>query len=280
MQSTILQLLPSRNLTSYVRRYEVVRLIFDKNTLPPPKYHSPRPEHCLTFYVRDAQKFSYVDNLNNIITYPKAIINGMHNIPILRYGGYDFWAIKVIFHPTALYRLTGICLQELNNTFIDAHGLWSKDLQQVNERLNSTDSLKEMVDMIETFLFMIVKKHEKDNNHPIDTVAALIVDSNNSKSIDTLARLSYLSTRQFIRKFEERVGVSPKMLNRIARFDKAYRLKNLKPNLDWFSIAVECGYYDYQHLVKDYKNFTHLTPTTFFEYDQKAPERVFGIFEK
>jgi AraC-like DNA-binding protein len=279
MTSPLLQnILPSSCLSEYVRRYEIFRFVFDKNTIPPPKYHAPRPEHCLTFYVRDAQKFSFVGD-TPIITYPKAIINGIHTMPIYRYGNYDFWAIKVVLQPSALYRLTGILQTKLNNTFVDAQALWGKEIRLVNERLNSSDCLTEMLQIIEFFLETLVKK-ARISFHPIDKTSQLILHKENRLSIDAFAKQSYLSTRQFIRKFEERVGVSAKTFYRIAHFDRAYRLKNQNPNLDWLSVAIESDYYDYQHLVKDYKEFTHLTPALFFEQDKKAPERTFGLFEK
>jgi transcriptional regulator GlxA family with amidase domain len=89
--------------------------------------------------------------------------------------------------------------------------------------------------------------------------------------------MSSLSVRQFIRKFEERTGVSPKTFDRIVRFDRAYRLKNNRPDLDWLSIALYSDYYDYQHLAKDYKDFTNSTPVGFYDIDLKAPERTFGL---
>lgn len=269
---------PNAHLAEFVRRYEVFRFIFDKNTIPPPKYHAPRPEHCLTFYVRDAQKYSLIGD-DKIITYPKAIINGLHNIPIYRHGNYDFWAIKVVLQPYALFRLVGMPQNELNNTYIDAQSVWSKDIRLVNERLNSSNCLTEMLTIIEQFLENLIKNQRKDF-HPVDTVSQLILQKENRLSIDDCAKQSFLSTRQFIRKFEERTGASAKMFYRIAHFDRAYRLKNQKPNLDWLSVAMDCDYYDYQHLAKDYKEFTLLTPSHFFEKDRKAPERSFGLFEK
>lgn len=119
-------ILPNPRLHEYVRKYQVFRFLFEKDKIPPLKYHAPRPEHCITFYVRDVQKFSYFGS-QTIISYPKCIINGMYNIPINRYGGYDFWAIKVVLQPTALYCLTGIPAQELTNTYLKKYGVKKYD---------------------------------------------------------------------------------------------------------------------------------------------------------
>lgn len=72
------------------------------------------------------------------------------------------------------------------------------------------------------------------------------------------------------------MGVSPKTFSRIVSFDHAVKLKNAYHTKDWLSIAIELDYYDYQHLVKDFKDFTHMTPNEFYLRDIHAPERVFG----
>jgi len=56
-------------------------------------------------------------------------------------------------------------------------------------------------------------------------------------------------------------------------------MKNRFPKKDWLSIAIECGYHDYQHLAKDYKEFTGLSPAQFTELDTKGPDRIIGVAE-
>jgi transcriptional regulator GlxA family with amidase domain len=79
-------------------------------------------------------------------------------------------------------------------------------------------------------------------------------------SIDSLAAAACLSARQFERSFVERVGMGPKLYSRIVRFDRAFRLKEREPAADWLSVALACGYYDYRHLVRDFRDFAGVTP--------------------
>ena len=55
--------------------------------------------------------------------------------------------------------------------------------------------------------------------------------------------------------------------------------KNAQPTKDWLSVALDSGYYDYQHLVRDFKEFTSLTPNAFLLADGQSPERAFGVRE-
>ena len=263
---------PHISLTEFVRKYQIIRWQYDANATPPSKFLAPRPEHSLTFYIRDLQSYSFIGSTKRE-TYPKSIVSGIHTNTLIRDCGHDFWALKIIFQPCALFRLTGLPMHELVSNFADAEAIFSKDVTLVYERLNGTDNLNEMLGQIEFYLQKLISQKTK-NIHAIDFVCQQLLTQNNKLSIDVLAKQSCLSTRQFIRKFEERTGISPKTYDKIVRFDKAYRQKNNNPNLDWLSIALDSGYYDYQHLTKDYKDFTNHTPVTYYEIDKKAPERV------
>lgn len=267
---------PHISLTEFVRKYQIIRWQYDANSIPPSKFLAPRPEHSLTFYIRDLQSYCFIGSTKKE-TYPKSIVCGIHTDTLIRDCGHDFWALKIIFQPCAMYRLTGLLMHELVNNFADAEAIFGKNVNLVYERLNGSDNLNEMIEQIELYLQNVISQKIKDF-HPIDWVCQQIFIQNNNQNIDNLAKQSFLSTRQFIRKFEERTGISPKTYDRIVRFDKAYRLKNNNPNLDWLSIALDSGYYDYQHLTKDYKDFTNHTPVTYYEIDKKAPERDFGLY--
>jgi AraC-like DNA-binding protein len=269
-------ILPGEHLTGYVRKYQVFRFIFDKAVIPPIKFHPPRPEHCITFYVKDVQKFSY---LNSAIqsSYPQCVINGIYTVPVYRYGGNDFLAIKVVLQPSVLHQLLRFPLNELTNKFIDAEDVWGAEVRSLCERLNESDDLSQMMQFVETFIEKQIKKTKK-YAHPMDEVPEYMLNINKDASINWLANQSCLSVRQFIRKFEERIGISAKMFERVIRFDKAYRMKNSALENDWLSIAIACGYHDYQHMAKEFKEFTNLTPPALFELEKKAPERSFGLF--
>jgi AraC-like DNA-binding protein len=278
MKTSLLKdIMPSDDLQEYVRKYQVFRFLFDASVSPPIKYHAPRPEHCITFYIRDAQKFSFLHSPEKH-TYPACVINGLYTAPIYRYGGNDFWAIKVVLQPSTLFHLINIPLQEITNNYIDAEEVWGCRIRLICEQLSTLNEVNEMLFVIETFLKQEIGKKAL-YNHPIDKVSNYLLKVEKGASLNWLAGQSCLSLRQFIRKFEERNGVSAKTFQRIKRFDKAFRMKNSFPHSDWLSIALRCDYHDYQHLVKDFKEFAHLSPPAFYELEKISPERSFGLVE-
>jgi AraC-like DNA-binding protein len=271
------ELKPRPALQPYIRMYRFMHLLFTDSTLPPAKAYPPRPEVTLSFYPRDSEKVSYNDG--RIINSVKSALIGQQNVLSHRQIGKEFLMIQVVFQPGGLFRLTGIPISELNNQYYDASIVFGKDLNEVNERLMNTTDYPQMIPIVEDFLVGLLRK-KKYYDRPIDKMNLLLIDNVNKISLDWMANESCLSYKQLERNFLDRIGLNPKYFARIIKFDKAFRLKNAYPTKDWLSIALECGYYDYQHLVRDYKEFTGMTPATFYIQDTQSPERQFGIVEK
>ena len=184
--------------------------------------------------------------------------------------------IEVDFKPGALHRLTGLPFTELTNRDIDAETIFSPEIRKVNERLSSTDSYADMIAIIELFFLDLIKKTRKEVL-AVDHLLNLIVADSRTFSVDQLKGKAFLSARQLERKFGERIGISPKTFLRISRFNQSYWMRLKRPTLDWLSIAIACGYNDYQHLVRDYKEFANTTPNLFFKEEYQAPGRVLGL---
>lgn len=269
--------IPSPAVAEFVQLFRIVHFVFDADAALPFKAYPPRPEHCLAFYPFDTERVEYVGT-NKVIESVPVVLYGQQLSVTNRFVGRNFLVFQIIFQPGALYRLTGIPAHEFNDHYLDAESVFSTSLRFVNEQLFHAAEYKAMLLVAENFVQDLAKKTKKEK-HAIDTVSRLLLLNNGNMSIDDLAKQSFLSSKQFERKFKERTGVNPKLLARIARFDKAFRLKNSHPHYDWLRIAVECNYHDYQHLVRDYKAFTQLTPTAFHEIENKAPERQFGLAE-
>ena len=86
-----------------------------------------------------------------------------------------------------------------------------------------------------------------------------------------VARRVGLSQRRFIRVFAAEVGLTPKLYGRVRRFQRALALVRGVPAPDWAQLAVECGYFDQSHLIRDFRAFAGLTPE---EYLRHRSEQV------
>jgi AraC-like DNA-binding protein len=115
------------------------------------------------------------------------------------------------------------------------------------------------------------------DTRPIDHIGQLLLSNPLAFSLDKMAAEACLSHRAFEKRFVQQVGVTPKYFTRICRFEKAFKQKESQPSLDWLSLAVDHGYTDYQHLVKDFKQFGGVTPTLLIQQTAHDPEHLLGI---
>jgi AraC-like DNA-binding protein len=266
---------PGVALQNYVRQYQIVGFEFNDHIQLPVKPYWPRPENCLAFYPRDPEVLVDVIDNNKIYTKPRAAILGQPYFVTNRKVGSDFICFQVVFQPGALYRLIKLPANEITHSFVDAEAIFSNEIKLVNARLSSTNDVDEMIGIVEDFLLYLIRKADQDIK-PIDKVAYYLLKNPKLVSLDWLSNEACLSRKQFYRQFVARMGLSPKTFSRIVSFDNAVKNKNAEPDKDWLSIAIDLGYYDYQHLAKDFKEFTGKTPNDFILQDKDAPERSFG----
>ncbi|HEY5825130.1 MAG TPA: DUF6597 domain-containing transcriptional factor, partial [Cyclobacteriaceae bacterium] len=231
--------LPRPELQEVVRHYRIVHFSFNSNDALPVKPYAPRPEQMLAFYPFDGERAEHQGKIYQV----RASLTGQQLNVMNRQVGVHFLAVQVIFQPAGLFRLTGIPSHEITDSYFDAESVFSSDIKGVNEQLCHASTYPKMLEIVDCFIFRLMTRRLRDP-HPLDQVGNLMLHRTDKISLDWLADQSCLGYKQFERKFKERMGVNPKLFARVTRFDKAFQLKNLYPQMDWMSIAIQCGYYD------------------------------------
>jgi AraC-like DNA-binding protein len=270
-------ILPNPALREFVQCYRIVHFEFGKTQEPAFKAYAPKPEECLHFFLR-GREFVELNNSPKKDYQLQIVVVGQQTSVMNRYIGGSFLNFTIVFQPAGLFRLTGISSVEFTNKYLDAQYIFPKSIGFVHEQLQYAESYSEMILIADRFITTLVHNASK-NVHLLDSVTRTMMN-NDKHSIDWLAKESCLSPKQFTRKFTERTGVNPKTYSRIIRFTKAVNIKNAYSTIDWLRIAVECDYFDYQHLVKDYKDFTGKTPNEFHLLENNSPERTLGLSDE
>ncbi len=179
--------------------------------------------------------------------------------------------VRVDFHPGGLYRLLGIPMAHLFDGGFDALDILGTEMNTINSQLldATNDTGKDIVEK-----FLLKKCHHLKTLLPFDMAMRELICRDGNVPIEKIASLACLSLRQFERKCAERIGMPPKSFARIARFSKAYRLKEARPDLTWTAIAYEAGYFDQMHFIRDFKEFAGVTPRIIEEAMSGTPFRM------
>lgn len=266
---------PSPGLRDFVRDYLVAHFIFEAHQPIPFKPYAPKPEQGITFFPKGFVSIEGLD-AGNLVKAPRVSIFGQQLSRFNFHLTHEYLMVRVHFHPGALYRLLGIPLSEFTDEYADAVAVINREVEDINNRLSDCCDYGQMIQLVDDYLSNKVTSIKKDLD-PIDKVAAFMYAEPAKHSLDYLADQACLSPRQFNRKFTERIGVGPKLYNRIIRFYRAYQYQEKYPASDWLSIAILFGYSDYQHMVKDFKDFAGVKPSHWINEDNASPEKILKL---
>ncbi len=83
------------------------------------------------------------------------------------------------------------------------------------------------------------------------------------RRVEDLALTTGRSTRALQRLFSEFVGVSPKWVIRRYRLLEAIERVNEGEVVDWTTLALDLGYFDQAHFIRDFKSLVGRTPASY-----------------
>jgi methylphosphotriester-DNA--protein-cysteine methyltransferase len=129
---------------------------------------------------------------------------------------------------------------------------------EVHERLGDANDASARVAVLESFLDEL--RYRSD---PLVTRALSLLDTGaESVNVSAAACALGLSERQFERRFLAQVGVTPKRFAMLRRFERVAEQAKTAPSLT--AAALEAGYYDQSHFIRDFRRFAGAAPREFF----------------
>ncbi len=179
-------------------------------------------------------------------------------------GTSDLFCIR--FKPFGLFGLTGESLFEMINFSIDPVLIFGPLSKKLEENIILESSFDKRVDATEEILSNFIQRSRQIDPHVISALE-LIHASNGTLRISKIAALLSRSRRFLELKFKEQTGITMKEYARIRRFNYFLKLKKSKMNKRTAPLALDCGYYDQSHLIKEFHFFTGMSTISFSNSD-------------
>ena len=192
---------------------------------------------------------------------PRNLLVGQMTGPILISPTGVVELLGVRFHPGGTVPFLRTPMHELTDSVTEFESLAPALHRSLSEATEDLSSMSERVSAIESSLLDHLARCRKDAW--LLPLAAQVVASGGLISVDHLANMAGISNRQLERRFLNEVGIGPKLLNRILRFQQVFRAVE-RCDGGWAPVALECGYYDQAHLIRDFNQFAHQTPSVLF----------------
>jgi len=196
----------------------------------------------------------------------RAWISGLQKQAIVYKNNTDSAIVSVRFTKGGFFCLTKIPITAIDEVGIEAEALLGTSFRHLYERIINAASSAAIFALIEDYFLQYSTEHNMEHD------IVRFIDQNIDKPIDWLIQKSGYSQKHVIHLLKKHTGFSPKFLQRLNRFQLVVKeIQNNKDNIDWFSVVQRYGYYDQAHLIKDFSNFTGISPTDYM-HSQRAIE--------
>ena len=167
-------------------------------------------------------------------------------------------AFTLVFQPGAFLKLFQIPAAELTNADFDAEEVLGRRISELYARLGEVSAFPDRVRVADDWLSAL--RAAGESLSAIARSAMAVVAARGAVRIDELARRTGLGIRQFERRFQHEIGVSPKLYARIIRFEAALQRRAVSPTTRWTEIAHALGYADQMHMVHDFTRLSGDSP--------------------
>ena len=250
---------PCPELRHLVSRIMVNRFQLDHTQPRQTSPFPPQPEHRLYFYPYDKVLCRHYAN-NSISENPHSILVGPQLSRVDLTMGYNMLVVMVGFQPGGMHRLLRIPMHEVVDKPLDSTLVLGREINDVSEKLHQCTNPDDMVEIVQGYL--VKKAKQAKRLLPVEEVLMQMLPHQSLLNVDQLAKKACVSVRQLERQFKERAGMPPKLFSRLVRFSNAWFMRERFSKASWLHIAHTCEYADQMHMIRDFKDFVGVTPST------------------
>lgn len=252
-------LVPQPSLKAFVKCYW---------TLDAPKEVEPErqrivPDGCMEMIFHHGDLYRQYLADGSSILQPRCFVFGQISkyLEIAPTGTTGIFAVR--FYPGGFSPFATLPLTELENRAVALELLFNGEGVQLGKSILDASNLQERVEIIEEFLLKNLHSATV-KDRVVRSSVELIMHLNGQVSSNELSGHQNLSTRQFERKFGAAIGLSPKQLSKIVRLQTTLKMLADRQFSSLTAVAYEGDYYDQAHFIKDFKEFTGMTPKQFY----------------
>jgi AraC-like DNA-binding protein len=194
---------------------------------------------------------------------PSAFVAGLDDAYSVVDVGGSVSCLDVKMTPLGAYRLLGVPMSELTGRVVDLVEVGGLAAQRLADRVREASSWERRFALLDDFL---LSRAECGPVPAPQVTWALrrLLDGRGLVPVRQISEEVGWSHRHLIAKFREQIGLPPKALSRIVRFNALLqRIRTSSDQVRWVELAYECGYYDQAHLNRDFREFAGTTPSDF-----------------
>jgi AraC-like DNA-binding protein len=236
-----------------------------------------RPERILptgTFELainlrQDKLSFHDLESLEAPARFSGSVVSGAHGRSFAPADTDYVSVIGVHFRPGGAFPFLGAPAGELADAHIDLDTLWGRAAGSLRERLCEARSAGQRFELLQDELLRRLRDGV-ERHYAVSTALEMFQKHEPENSVGETAKYVGLSQRRFIQVFKAEVGLTPKLFSRIQRFQRARRSIHHDTSPDWTSVALDSGYCDQSHFIREFVEFSGISPTDYLNRQDRS----------
>lgn len=211
-------------------------------------------------------------------TFNDVWISGMHKnyLSISAHENSSMFVIQ--FKPTGAYPFFHIGMESITEKVVPAVEVFGNEILTLRTELFHSASTEEKFSIAEDWL----NKRYKEQYTASEDIVAVVTKLQKEPAAylnDIIA--SFPNTQKhLIDLFKKHTGLTPKVYQRIMRFNEILQRIQNKEQIAWTDIAYSCGYSDQSHFIKEFKHFSGFNPKEFIKQSHNNQPNFFPIDKK
>jgi AraC-like DNA-binding protein len=194
-----------------------------------------------------------------------AVICGARSRPLVLGTSKPLRLMAAHFAPGGGFPFAGCPVGELHNTQVPLAAFWPGEAAELTERICEAQTNRERFRVLESFLMERVHA-SRPFNPAVRYALRQFQHPSAVHSVHDVTDQIGMSSQRFIEVFRNEVGLTPKVFARLARFRHAMRRIHTATEVDWTDIALASGYFDQPHFIRDFREFSGVSPSAYLRY--------------
>lgn len=167
--------------------------------------------------------------------------------------------VAIRFKPGGAAPFFDFPVSRFNNKVQQVEPWLGPEITQLRKEIIEEKTVPAKFKMIEDFLLSKIKSSYHFN--PVfHEVLEQMAKQPEIITVKQMAEKMKVSQKHLITLFDRQVGLTPKALLRIYRFQKVIMQLEKDGKVDWMQVVTDCGYYDQAHFIRDFYTFSGIRP--------------------